>query len=336
MNFQYIKKVESSQQIIDVALNSARKSAEETWLKYKRTNKIDRLKVTERRRILNSSRIMQRRLSKILDQFPIIDNLPVIYRELSKNSFDYYKYKKSIYSLKWAMKKIDDLAKYFDRILSKAEKQKEITDCRKSFYARSSSILGKNQKYMEFLESARKLMKRFPDLKEDFFTVAIAGFPNVGKSSILKAITMSNPQIAEYPFTTKGLNVGLIKDYKIQLVDVPGTLDRTKVNIIEKNAHLVLENLAEMILFVIDPSSTSGYTVNEQIKLLEKTKNKVDAVFYIVFSKIDIAEKKTLEKLSQIYPDAEFVSVIEGSVENLKNLVIEEKSKKIANLSSSF
>jgi GTP-binding protein len=61
--------------------------------------------------------------------------------------------------------------------------------------------------------------------------VGIVGLPNVGKSSILKALTNANPKIAGYPFTTLEPNLGVLSvkagDSKrnIVIVDVPGVVE---------------------------------------------------------------------------------------------------------------
>lgn len=57
--------------------------------------------------------------------------------------------------------------------------------------------------------------------------VGIVGLPNVGKSSLLKALTRANPKIAGYPFTTLEPNLGVMSvgDKKMTLVDVPGVVE---------------------------------------------------------------------------------------------------------------
>ena len=57
--------------------------------------------------------------------------------------------------------------------------------------------------------------------------VGIVGLPNVGKSSLLKALTNANPKIAGYPFTTLEPNLGVFKSHSgsVILVDVPGVVE---------------------------------------------------------------------------------------------------------------
>ncbi len=59
--------------------------------------------------------------------------------------------------------------------------------------------------------------------KEGIGQIALVGMPNSGKSTLLKALTNADVEIAPYPFTTKEPKVAMM-DYmnaKIQLVEVP-------------------------------------------------------------------------------------------------------------------
>ncbi len=53
--------------------------------------------------------------------------------------------------------------------------------------------------------------------------VALCGAPNSGKSALLNALTNTNVEVAEYPFTTANPQVGMMKyeDVLIQIVDTP-------------------------------------------------------------------------------------------------------------------
>jgi len=159
---------------------------------------------------------------------------------------------------------------------------------RREFYGRISSVIKQIKNELEYLEYARKILRSFPNIKTDLPTVVLAGYPNVGKTTLLKALTGSAPKIASYPFTTLNLMLGYAKG--IQFVDTPGLLDRPlgKRNKVEVKAILALKHLTRTIIFVLDPSETAGYTLKQQLNLLEQIKEKFKMKFIIVSSKTDL------------------------------------------------
>jgi small GTP-binding protein len=59
--------------------------------------------------------------------------------------------------------------------------------------------------------------------KEGAAQVAIIGLPNSGKSQLVDSITNASPTVAEYPFTTNNITLGMMEfeNIKIQLIDTP-------------------------------------------------------------------------------------------------------------------
>ncbi len=57
--------------------------------------------------------------------------------------------------------------------------------------------------------------------------IGFVGFPNAGKSSLLKSLTNADPRIGSYPFTTKTPNLGVLRLYERDMVlaDIPGIIE---------------------------------------------------------------------------------------------------------------
>jgi len=58
--------------------------------------------------------------------------------------------------------------------------------------------------------------------------VGLIGKPNAGKSTLLSRMTRANPEIANYPFTTKYPNLGMVRigyDQQFVIADIPGLIE---------------------------------------------------------------------------------------------------------------
>ena len=191
----------------------------------------------------------------------------------------------------------------------------------------------KIKKDLDFLDFAKQNLRNMPTIDFDATTIVIAGFPNVGKSTLLRQITGADPQVANYPFTTKGIQIGHTEMHwrSIQIIDTPGLLDRPvlEMNDIEMNAIVALEHLADAILFIFDASETCGFHLENQYNLLKQIEKIFSEIpVYYLFNKMDLIEDT--EYLNEYIDNEEnsiFISAIEGEGIDEINKVIKSIKK---------
>jgi GTP-binding protein len=91
--------------------------------------------------------------------------------------------------------------------------------------------------------------------------VGLVGFPNAGKSTLLKALSNANPTIAAYPFTTLHPNIGVIQYSdleRVTMADIPGLIDGAHDN--RGLGHDFLRHIerTKILLYVIDGAGSEG------------------------------------------------------------------------------
>ncbi len=242
-----------SDELLEKAFSSARKAK---IIDIDPKRRVDSVREREAQRIDTVAQTIESHIQKILSQTPKIDELEPFYVDLISITIDKDRFKKALAALKWVKKKTHEHSILYKKKLKTASIHK-LADIRKEFYGRQASLLKQISKDLLFLGEAKRTLREIPDIK-DASSLVIAGFPNVGKSSLLKELTGANPKIQNYPFTTKGILLGYIEN-RIQVVDTPGLLERPqeKRNAIEKKAISAIKNIAFLVLFVFDVSKTA-------------------------------------------------------------------------------
>lgn len=266
--FSRMPKILLKDELLDKAFSHARKVA-------KTINPYDRIgsiRDYEKNKINTSATIITAYLSKVLKDTPQIPDLDPFYLDLVSLLIDVRQFRKSMGALSWANDFITNLEIQYRKRL-KGTPLKSLSAVRCEFYGRLSSAMKQIKTDLAFLEDARIRLKKLPAIK-NLPTIVIAGYPNVGKSSLLKSLTGAEPDIQPYPFTTKNLLIGYVDD-KIQIIDTPGLLDRPaeKRNPLELRSLVALEHKANLILFLLDPTETCGYTFDRQLSLYSEIKS---------------------------------------------------------------
>lgn len=299
MNFQDLHRIEDYKFYLDRAFKESKKKGHAQYLR-SNGDKISRIRTAEYEKIRTFGNEIKTRFEAITKNFPSIDSIPEFYQELVKNTLDYSKLKKSLGAIAWASQQVSLLTEEFQRKMKHSKTENNIKKIMNAYYGRASSIVKQIKENLSYVEESRKKMKEFPTIKTDLFTVAITGFPNIGKSTLLSKITPAKPEIKDYAFTTKGLNLGYSKYgiHKVQFIDTPGVLARDRRNAIEEQAYLVLKYVANIIVYVID--LTEPYPLKIQEKLLKELKEH-DKPIIIYLSKTDILSKEIIAKAKRKY-----------------------------------
>ncbi len=105
--------------------------------------------------------------------------------------------------------------------------------------------------------------------------VGIVGFPSVGKSSLLNALTGAGAKTAEYHFTTKNPVIGALPDLEIVIADMPGLIEGAHKGRGLGDKFLKHIERARMLLHVIDVSDIDDCAellnrfskINEEMRL---------------------------------------------------------------------
>jgi len=277
----------SSDELMDKAFSRAAKIFK------KGVSALDSKKKTALAKITASGDIVKTTFDSYVERFPRIDEREGFYPELVDLVIGLDQYKKSLGAMNWASFRTEKLKNEALRGIRRSKDEKVIEGIRSGFYGRLSSILRQVSKDLIFLQDAKNKFRKLPHISPDVPTAVVAGFPNVGKSNLVTHLSTAAPEIAPYPFTTKGIVIGHLEDgwKKYQVIDTPGLLDRSleERNDIEKQAILALKYLTNVMIFLLDPSESCGYSMEKQTSLLESVKRGFkDIPIIIAESKSDL------------------------------------------------
>ena len=155
--------------------------------------------------------------------------------------------------------------------------------------------------------------------------VSIVGYTNAGKSTMLEKITSSKTYVANELFATvdslqRELKIDGINEHII-LSDTVGFIQNLPTTLIESfKSTLTVVKEANLLIHVVDAASAiPEMHINTVHEILDQIEADVPEI--LVFNKIDRIDKASLNYLTEIYPDAIFVSSTKGT--NIEKLISE-------------
>ena len=135
--------------------------------------------------------------------------------------------------------------------------------------------------------------------------VGLIGYPNVGKSTLIAALSAAKPKIADYPFTTLVPNLGVVRvddERTFVIADIPGLIEGASEGVGLGHQFLRHVERTRLLCHLIDVSDASGrdpmddYAIinrelanyNEELALLPQV---------VALNKADIADAEVVEML---------------------------------------
>jgi len=135
--------------------------------------------------------------------------------------------------------------------------------------------------------------------------VGLIGYPNVGKSTLIAALSAAKPKIADYPFTTLVPNLGVVRvdeERTFVIADIPGLIEGASEGVGLGHQFLRHVERTRLLCHLIDISGTTGReplddyaVINRELAAYDDKLAQLPQV--VVLNKSDIADEEEAELL---------------------------------------
>jgi GTP-binding protein HflX len=187
---------------------------------------------------------------------------------------------------------------------------------------------------LDQVKSARETQRRERERKS-LATVALAGYTNAGKSSLLNALTGSDVTVKDRLFetldpTTRTLEV---QGRTVLVTDTVGFIRKLPHQLVDAFASTLEEALsAELVLHVVDASMDED-ELGEMIIAVDDVLAEIGVVekdAHLVLNKIDLVDAERLQELRYRHPNASLVSAVTGAgLEELTDTIAERLAARL-------
>ncbi len=137
--------------------------------------------------------------------------------------------------------------------------------------------------------------------------VGLLGFPNAGKSTLIRAVSAARPKVADYPFTTLHPNLGVVRvenHRSFVIADIPGLIEGASLGAglgIQFLKHLSRTGL---LLHVIDAAPMDGSDPVSQARIIIQelaaySESLLEKPRWLVLNKADLLDTEAMTTLKQ-------------------------------------
>ena len=135
----------------------------------------------------------------------------------------------------------------------------------------NARFLSNRRRAPSFAEQGEVGQERWLDMELKLMAdVALVGFPNAGKSTLISRISAAKPKIADYPFTTLEPHLGVVRTEEGEMVvaDIPGLIEGASEG--RGLGHRFLRHVerARALVLLIDLAPSDGMPARRQEEVL--------------------------------------------------------------------
>ena len=155
---------------------------------------------------------------------------------------------------------------------------------------------------------------------------ALVGYPNAGKSTLLRKISAARPKVAPYPFTTLHPIIGIVDfpEYRrATIADIPGLIEGAHRGLGLGHEFLRHITRCRALLFVLDIAGSEGRNPVEDLQQLRREIDLYDPLlskrpWFVIANKIDLPQaNENLKTLRKRFPKIDIVAVSAAKGENI-------------------
>ncbi|MEM7385341.1 MAG: GTPase ObgE, partial [Verrucomicrobiota bacterium] len=156
------------------------------------------------------------------------------------------------------------------------------------------------------------------------------GFPNAGKSTLLRKLSAARPKVAAYPFTTLNPMVGVI-DFpgyqRATLADIPGLIEGAHANVGLGHAFLRHTMRCRVLIFVVDIAGSEERNPIEDVEKLRKEIRLYDESlaqrpWFVIANKMDLeSAEENLTFFKNRFPKVKIIPVSAKKEEGLNAIL---------------